>query len=830
MTARLFSIPAFRFAVDTAIGKWSRIATFGEKEKDGARMTFNADTLGEMVTNAERRGDPIAICADHASAYPETKDAPALGFFGALAVVAGGQVVKSWNGAPDASGLGDGLYGRLDQITPRGADPLHGLVNYKSLSPMFVTDGADEAGNAIGFNLFDVAATNTPFQSGCAIQFHSLASTDGLKARIAKALGWTVEQTNSVSLAALRDLVRPVDPSLAAEISDAIQKGNYIMGNDTPTADMKRVLRALVTGSGDSFIGYDQWAWMKLKGYVVDDGEGWKITDKGRAAVGMSANASEHGATTMAETDGILPGMWAKLEDGKWYEIIRPFANGVDVKTATGSVPVHIDHVRDVDRTPRGEKGSTIGWMSATPSEPHAMSGVSWDPNGRRWLEWQGQWHVEHYGPRNSYMLVDGYKSVDEFKSFDEAIRAAIQKGVAKETGAPAGARMSTTPSEPHAMGDGSPSMPGKKWQWHELNDWQKAASVAGARSFNDRSNPKTAEFDTERKARYFVDEYGAGEVKQLPNGAWQVTSQFSATPAAMSGANGGSMDPALMKKMGFAEGAAPGVAEKMAAYSKHAMGEASAAECKAMAEDLEKHEEPEAKAMAAKLHKMGDLFIEHKGEPEAMAAEPVEPHTASAEPGDKAEMKAMSATIRGLSAQIADLKREREERIAAENRQRDAEINAFADAAIAGGYPREDRDALVLMARTKRDAAERIAAPFIGKSGAHTTPPAYLFGRMTSPGAARSENGAGPDVRYVTMSAIGSEAKVAGGNWSEKVKALADSTDEAVKARVWAAAPEEFKADKRFHSFARYMGAESLLKREQPAAWQAARDAERVR
>jgi hypothetical protein len=40
-----------------------------------------------------------------------------------------------------------------------------------------------------------------------------------LHERIAKALGWTVKETQGFSLLALRDLVRPVDEKLAHEIT-----------------------------------------------------------------------------------------------------------------------------------------------------------------------------------------------------------------------------------------------------------------------------------------------------------------------------------------------------------------------------------------------------------------------------------------------------------------------------------------------------------------------------------------------------------------------------------------------------------------------------------
>jgi hypothetical protein len=179
-----FAVPAFRFALpgslvamngpESALGRWSRIATMGTKEKDGARMVFDASTLGEMVSNAEARGDAIAICSDHASAYPETRDAPALGFFGALAVVSAGTVVKSWNGAPDPTGLEDGLWARLDTITPRGYDSLVGLANYRTLSPFFVTKGKAEDGTPVGYQLLDVAATNVPFQAGAELCFFGL--------------------------------------------------------------------------------------------------------------------------------------------------------------------------------------------------------------------------------------------------------------------------------------------------------------------------------------------------------------------------------------------------------------------------------------------------------------------------------------------------------------------------------------------------------------------------------------------------------------------------------------------------------------------------------
>ncbi len=49
-----------------------------------------------------------------------------------------------------------------------------------------------------------------------------------LHERVAEALGWTVAQAQSFSLAALRDLVRPVSPKLAYELTQVIQGGGVL--------------------------------------------------------------------------------------------------------------------------------------------------------------------------------------------------------------------------------------------------------------------------------------------------------------------------------------------------------------------------------------------------------------------------------------------------------------------------------------------------------------------------------------------------------------------------------------------------------------------------
>lgn len=51
-----------------------------------------------------------------------------------------------------------------------------------------------------------------------------------LHERIAKALGWEVEEVRTMSFQTLRELVRPVSDKLAHEITQEIESGRYIKG------------------------------------------------------------------------------------------------------------------------------------------------------------------------------------------------------------------------------------------------------------------------------------------------------------------------------------------------------------------------------------------------------------------------------------------------------------------------------------------------------------------------------------------------------------------------------------------------------------------------
>lgn len=189
LAASRFVGRAQRFDATSAPGPipvrvWDRITSWGLKVKGARSDTFDDLTLGQMVANLERRGDLVPVDQDHASAATPLRDAPALAFYSALAIVRAGKVLK-WASVPperhavrpdpsqpfaDAATRPDGLYGYRCEITPRGESADNGLRNYHYLSPMFDI-GANEEGKPVGYTLYAVAATNTPFQAGTSITF-----------------------------------------------------------------------------------------------------------------------------------------------------------------------------------------------------------------------------------------------------------------------------------------------------------------------------------------------------------------------------------------------------------------------------------------------------------------------------------------------------------------------------------------------------------------------------------------------------------------------------------------------------------------------------------
>lgn len=172
---------------------WDRFTSTGEKIKDGRLSVFDQRTLTQMVDNWKARGDKLAMCFNHQSAYvaQNGQPAPSLAWYDALCVVIGGKAVYAvalpGSTAPEiqfeTAARGDGLYGYRCEVTEMGQRL---LPNFKFISPMFTDEGRDEQGNEIGYVLYDVAATNTPFQAGCEITFTAMAQGATRMAKLSK--------------------------------------------------------------------------------------------------------------------------------------------------------------------------------------------------------------------------------------------------------------------------------------------------------------------------------------------------------------------------------------------------------------------------------------------------------------------------------------------------------------------------------------------------------------------------------------------------------------------------------------------------------------------
>lgn len=162
------------------VGVWDRICVPGHDEKDGQSTDFDRYTLSEMTDNFEARGDVVPLDYNHQSNYSHQngQPAPALAYYGALAVVFSGEIIKlgcargvAVSGTEDGLDLSrEGLWGYRCEVTELG-DQL--LPNFKYVSPTFMSNGTTRDGTEIGYCLAAVAATNTPWQGETQITFAS---------------------------------------------------------------------------------------------------------------------------------------------------------------------------------------------------------------------------------------------------------------------------------------------------------------------------------------------------------------------------------------------------------------------------------------------------------------------------------------------------------------------------------------------------------------------------------------------------------------------------------------------------------------------------------
>lgn len=225
-----------------SVGKWDRFFSWGTKNKDGAELVFNEETLSQVVDNFATRQNLLAMDWDHQTAYvaENGRPAPALAFYCALALVVDGEVKKFVSRddsvkAPDPTGFENGIYGYRSEVTPLGQEL---LPNYKYISPMFTDAGADEAGNPIGYDLMNVAATNTPFQDGCEITFNrGIAMADN--ADLMKRLGLGDDASPEETMAAMKAYLKKLDDDAALDDKDDDADDKKMADGDGDADDKK---------------------------------------------------------------------------------------------------------------------------------------------------------------------------------------------------------------------------------------------------------------------------------------------------------------------------------------------------------------------------------------------------------------------------------------------------------------------------------------------------------------------------------------------------------------------------------------------------------------
>jgi hypothetical protein len=198
-------------------------------------------------------------------------------------------------------------------------------------------------------------------------------------------------------------------------------------------------------------------------------------------------------------------------------------------------------------------------------------------------------------------------------------------------------------------------------------------------------------------------------------------------------------MNPEVMKKLGLADGATD--EEKKNALAKFTAGhmakfagdadaeslEASAKELLEVAEYLEGEEGAAMKKMAAKFSHMAKMGAEP-----AKFADVEDEKAKKEEEKSMAKMSVLEATNAQLMSRLSSLEAAEKVRTDATKATKEQTFAYLADQAIAGGYPKEQRDALVKFARLDFEGAKAAVSTFLPKTGA----PAQLFSMLTQAGS----------------------------------------------------------------------------------------------
>ncbi len=265
-------------------------------------------------------------------------------------------------------------------------------------------------------------------------------------------------------------------------------------------------------------------------------------------------------------------------------------------------------------------------------------------------------------------------------------------------------------------------------------------------------------------------------------------------------------MSPEMYAKLGLADDASP--EEQFAALAKF-FGDANEAQAKmakmegdaAMAKLESDKDEEDEKAKMAKLE------AEEKAKMSKLESDKDEK--------GEAKMAAMQATLEATRRELAVLQSERADREKVAKAADERRFEALADAAIAGGYPKDKRDKLVSFARTDFEGARSVVEHLLPKTNA----PAHLFERLSRNGGP-SAGGAGSDARNERgpakprkIVAMGRTFIEDDGDFADEVRKLAESKEPVLMDKV----DKLLSKPQRSEHFYRLLAAERVVRAERP-------------
>ena len=222
-------------------GVWDKVCVPGHDKKDDMETVFDERTLSQMVDNIVARGDLIMADWNHQGqmAHANGQPAPALAWYGAFAVVSGGKLVRHGGARGVEYELpvdlpSDGLWAYRCEVTELGNEL---LPNFKYLSPTFTPEGTDREGNAVGYSLISIAATNTPHQPGTEINFDKAGAAGSQPRTGGKAMA---------KLAALQKFTKlqgnQTDEAIKAALLARFEEEAKMEEDEGPGVIMKRML------------------------------------------------------------------------------------------------------------------------------------------------------------------------------------------------------------------------------------------------------------------------------------------------------------------------------------------------------------------------------------------------------------------------------------------------------------------------------------------------------------------------------------------------------------------------------------------------------------